>query len=53
MSSHISPLPQCADGMFLQYTVAEALQSGGHSVQLLFAFEYIILATHVASTFLK
>lgn len=41
------------DSMFLQSTISTTLATGGHSVQLLFAFEYIILASTIIATFLK
>lgn len=46
----------CAQGMdimFLHHTIAATLDQKGHSVQLLFAFEYIILASTAAATLLK
>ncbi len=45
--------PQAIDVAFLQHTIAATLASGGHSVQLLFAFEYVILASSVGTTFVK
>ncbi len=39
--------------MLLQSTISTTLATGGHSVQLLFAFEYIILASTIIATFLK
>lgn len=44
---------QSLDVVFLHQTIAAALAHKGHSVQLLFAFEYIILASAAAATFLK
>lgn len=41
------------DCAFLQHTVAATLASGGHSVQLLFAFEYVILASAVVAAAAK
>ncbi|WIA09744.1 hypothetical protein OEZ85_009123 [Tetradesmus obliquus] len=41
------------DICFLHHTIAATLAQKGHSVQLLFAFEYIILASAAAATFLK
>eukprot|EP00197_Chlamydomonas_leiostraca_P001433 CAMPEP_0202888406 /NCGR_PEP_ID=MMETSP1391-20130828/43168_1 /ASSEMBLY_ACC=CAM_ASM_000867 /TAXON_ID=1034604 /ORGANISM="Chlamydomonas leiostraca, Strain SAG 11-49" /LENGTH=784 /DNA_ID=CAMNT_0049571707 /DNA_START=64 /DNA_END=2418 /DNA_ORIENTATION=- len=41
------------DGLFLQYTVHGTVQSAGASVMLLFAFEYVILASEVIRYFLK
>jgi hypothetical protein len=46
-------LRQMVDSMFLQSTISTTLATGGHSVQLLFAFEYIILASTIIATFLK
>lgn len=46
-------LLQSLDVVFLHQTIAAALAQKGHSVQLLFAFEYIILASAAAATFLK
>jgi E3 ubiquitin-protein ligase synoviolin len=40
------------DSLFLQYTISETLQRGP-SVLLLFAFEYVIQASMIVSTFLK
>lgn len=39
--------------MFLQQTVAATLAASGHSVQLLFAFEYVILSSSIVATFGK
>jgi len=44
--------PQAIDLAFLQYTVAKTLQRSA-SVHLLFAFEYVIQASIVASTAIK
>lgn len=44
---------QSLDICFLHHTIAATLAQKGHSVQLLFAFEYIILASAAAATFLK
>ena len=44
---------QCVDSIFLQYTVQGTVQSGGQSVLLLFAFEYVIQASNVIRYFLK
>lgn len=44
---------QSLDILFLHQTIAATLAQKGHSVQLLFAFEYIILASAAAATFLK
>jgi len=33
--------------MFVQYTIEGSIKSGGQSVMVLFAFEYVILASHV------
>ncbi|GFH16816.1 RING-type domain-containing protein [Haematococcus lacustris] len=41
------------DAMFLSYTVQATIAKGGHSVMLLFAFEYIIQASDVVRYFLK
>lgn len=41
------------DCAFLQHTIAATLASGGHSVQLLFAFEYVILASSIVATAAK
>eukprot|EP00877_Chromochloris_zofingiensis_P001514 jgi/Chrzof1/11363/Cz05g34030.t1 len=41
------------DVMFLQQTVAATLAASGHSVQLLFAFEYVILSSSIVATFGK
>jgi hypothetical protein len=41
------------DILFLHHTIAAVLDHKGHSVQLLFAFEYIILASTAAATLLK
>eukprot|EP00879_Flechtneria_rotunda_P028227 GHRR01030317.1.p1 GENE.GHRR01030317.1~~GHRR01030317.1.p1 ORF type:complete len:814 (+),score=384.97 GHRR01030317.1:119-2560(+) len=41
------------DVLFLHQTITATLAHKGHSVQLLFAFEYIILASAAAATFLK
>lgn len=41
------------DVLFLHHTIAATLDQKGHSVQLLFAFEYIILASTAAATLLK
>jgi E3 ubiquitin-protein ligase synoviolin len=41
------------DILFLHHTIAATLDQKGHSVQLLFAFEYIILASTAAATLLK
>eukprot|EP00803_Ostreobium_quekettii_P001377 evm.model.scf_4324.1 EVM.evm.TU.scf_4324.1 scf_4324:3941-6794(+) len=41
------------DLIFLQFTVSRVLSTGGHSVMLLFAFEYVIQASGIVSTFLK
>ena len=46
------PCPQAIDLAFLQYTVAKTLQRSA-SVHLLFAFEYVIQASIVASTAIK
>jgi E3 ubiquitin-protein ligase synoviolin len=46
-------LLQSLDITFLHHTIATTLAQKGHSVQLLFAFEYIILASAAAATFLK
>ncbi len=46
------PRPQAIDLAFLQYTVAKTLQRSA-SVHLLFAFEYVIQASIVASTAIK
>ncbi|PNH01928.1 E3 ubiquitin-protein ligase, partial [Tetrabaena socialis] len=42
-----------ADAAFLQYTIAGSIQSSGQSVQLLFAFEYVILASTIVRYGLK
>ncbi|KAJ9510901.1 hypothetical protein QJQ45_027686, partial [Haematococcus lacustris] len=44
---------QMIDAMFLSYTVQATIAKGGHSVMLLFAFEYIIQASDVVRYFLK
>lgn len=44
---------QGMDILFLHHTIAATLDQKGHSVQLLFAFEYIILASTAAATLLK
>lgn len=44
---------QALDCAFLQHTIAATLASGGHSVQLLFAFEYVILASSIVATAAK
>ena len=44
---------QFIDSLFLQYTVQGTIQSGGQSVLLLFAFEYVIQASNVVRYFLK
>lgn len=41
------------DVLFLHHTIAATLAQKGHSVQLLFAFEYIILASSAAATLAK
>eukprot|EP00775_Hariotina_reticulata_P002990 gene2990-3273_t len=41
------------DVLFLHETIATTLAQKGHSVQLLFAFEYIILASAAVATLLK
>lgn len=41
------------DACFLQYTITGSIQSGGQSVMLLFAFEYVIQASTVVRYFLK
>ena len=46
------PCPQAIDLAFLQYTVGKTLQRSA-SVHLLFAFEYVIQASIVASTAIK
>lgn len=43
---------QAIDSAFLQYTVGKTLQRSA-SVHLLFAFEYVIQASIVVSTFIK
>ena len=43
---------QTVDSVFLQYLVGKTLEKSA-SVHLLFAFEYIILASAIISTFLK
>jgi hypothetical protein len=47
------PRPQALDCAFLQHTIAATLASGGHSVQLLFAFEYVILASSIVAAAAK
>jgi E3 ubiquitin-protein ligase synoviolin len=47
------PHPKGLDCAFLQHTIAATLASGGHSVQLLFAFEYVILASSIVATAAK
>ena len=44
--------PQTVDSLFLQYLVHKTLEKSA-SVHLLFAFEYVILASAIVSTFLK
>ncbi len=44
---------QALDGAFLQYTIAGTIASSGQSVMLLFAFEYVILASTVVRYALK
>ena len=44
--------PQAVDSLFLQYLVHKTLEKSA-SVHLLFAFEYVILASAIVSTFLK
>jgi hypothetical protein len=44
---------QVVDVLFLQRTVTATLAASGHSVQLLFAFEYIILSSSNAATLIK
>jgi hypothetical protein len=51
MFSHL-PAPyrsslQVVDCLFLSYTVQGTIASGGASVQLLFAFEYVIQASDI------
>ncbi|EFJ42202.1 hypothetical protein VOLCADRAFT_67392, partial [Volvox carteri f. nagariensis] len=41
------------DTAFLQYTIAGTIQSSGQSVMLLFAFEYVILASTIVRYALK
>ncbi|KXZ43452.1 hypothetical protein GPECTOR_90g539 [Gonium pectorale] len=41
------------DAAFLQYTIAGTIQYGGQSVLLLFAFEYVILASTIVRYALK
>ncbi|KAG2482343.1 hypothetical protein HYH03_018731 [Edaphochlamys debaryana] len=41
------------DAAFLQYTIAGTIQSSGQSVMLLFAFEYVILASTIIRYALK
>ena len=43
---------QAVDSLFLQYLVHKMLEKSA-SVHLLFAFEYVILASAIVSTFLK
>ena len=43
---------QAVDSLFLQYLVHKTLEKSA-SVHLLFAFEYVILASAIVSTFLK
>ena len=43
---------QTVDSIFLQYLVGKTLEKSA-SVHLLFAFEYVILASAIISTFLK
>ena len=56
ISMHTSDLRACmrqaVDSAFLQFTVAQTLQRTA-SVHLLFAFEYVIQASIVVSTFCK
>lgn len=47
------PWLQGLDVLFLHETIATTLAEKGHSVQLLFAFEYIILASASVATLLK
>lgn len=41
------------DVVFLQYTLHKIVQSGGHTVMLLFAFEYLIQISAVSSSLIK
>jgi E3 ubiquitin-protein ligase synoviolin len=50
---HVVLRLQGMDVLFLHHTIAATLDQKGHSVQLLFAFEYIILASTAAATLLK
>jgi hypothetical protein len=43
MSRSPRSAPQAVDAVFLQFTIAGTIRSGGQSVMLLFAFEYVIL----------
>ena len=54
MSLHtdVSCYLQLVDGMFLKFTVNKTLERSA-SVHLLFAFEYVIQASIVASTAIK
>lgn len=47
------PCAQAIDSLFLQYTIAGTIASSGQSVQLLFAFEYVILASTIIRYALK
>ena len=52
MRTNLLRCPQAIDLAFLQYTVGKTLQRSA-SVHLLFAFEYVIQASIVASTAIK
>jgi hypothetical protein len=54
LRNRLPPSPrQALDCAFLQHTIAATLASGGHSVQLLFAFEYVILASSIIAAAAK
>ncbi len=52
-NGHLLSVMQVVDLSFLQYTIHGTIQSGGQSVMLLFAFEYVIQASNIIRFCLK